>query len=102
KFECIYFATVESCQPYSLENKTFAYQSIKHQTDKAVLFDYFGVDLWIPKSKIISYNEEDLTVTVMNCVNIPKLQFSENIVINDMGGDIIKTGCQRGSFVQSI
>lgn len=55
-------------------DKLIFFKTKKFETDKAILIDYFGNDLWIAKSTIVDINTEDCSLLVKNFVKIPRLQ----------------------------
>ncbi len=43
---------------------TFNYEQIVKQTDKALLLEIEGIEVWIPKSQVLSHDEDQMEMTI--------------------------------------
>lgn len=57
-----------------VESEEYQFLHIKHETEKATLFRINSVDVWVPKSKILSLNKEQHIVRVPIGMISEKLQ----------------------------
>lgn len=55
------------------KTKLLCYKRIKHETENAILFDYFDNDVWIAKSLITHNDMVNNLVTVKSVTKIPKI-----------------------------
>ena len=69
-FEIVYSEAESVLREISIESEEYTYSSIKYQTQKAILFDIQGKEVWCPKSRILHMNE------VEQVIKVPKNQFS--------------------------